>query len=337
VPRRRATRLALVWGGILVSAAFTYLAIRDVDPGEFWRSLRDSNYWWLVPSFAVLAVGVFLRAIRWRMLFRPARRPPLGPVTSALLIGYLFNNILPARAGEAIRVVALNQRAGTSRVEAVGTVVTERVYDVFALLLMLFVSIPWLPEVTWVRRAAVLGIVLAGLLALTIAALAIWEDRPVRFLLRPLARLPGLSVERTEQAAANLVEGLAAFRHPLIALPAFAVTIASWLVIAVSYWLVTFAFDLGLGFGAGLLVLVATNLAMVIPSSPGALGVFEAAVLVALRAYGIDKSEALSYAIVLHAVNFFPYLAVGYAVLHRHVRLVRRSPAADAQGAGSSA
>jgi len=329
VLRKRSVRIALIWIGLAVSLGFTYLAVRGVELDAFWRSLRNSNYWWLIPSFLVLVAAVFLRAVRWRLLFTPETRPPLGAISGALLIGYLFNAVLPARAGEAARIVALNQRAGTSRLEALGTAVTERVFDILALLVLLFIAVPFLPEVSWLRRAAYLGIALALGVAGVVAALLLWGERPVRWALRPLARLPGFSAGRAERAAANLVQGLAAFHRPGQALAAFALTVASWLVLAVSYWLVIVGFDLGPGFGAGLLVVVATNLAMIIPSSPGAVGVFEAATLVALDAYGSGKSESLSYAIVLHALNLFPFVLVGYAVLHRHAAGLRRSPAEE--------
>jgi uncharacterized membrane protein YbhN (UPF0104 family) len=69
---------------------------------------------------------------------------------------------------------------------------------------------------------------------------------------------------------------------------------------------------------------VATNLVLVIPSGPAAVGVFEAATLVALGAFGVDRSSALSYAIVVHALSVVPFIVVGYAVLHHHATLVRR-------------
>ena len=338
-PRLRA---ALVWGGLAVSLGFTYLAVRDIDVAVFWNGIRESELWWVAPSFAALCLTVYLRGLRWRLLFAPRTRPPMRAVMIALLIGYLFNNILPARAGEAARVVALKQQAGTSRAEAVGTAVTERVFDVLAVLVLLFVSLPFLPQVTWVRTAAVLGIVLfAGLLA-AIAVLALYGERPARFALRPLARLPGLSVEQTDRAAANLVHGLAGFRDLRLALPAFLLTAVSWLVLALSFWLLMLGFDLGVGYEAGLLVVVATSLAMIIPSSPAAVGVFEAATQVALGAWGIGDSEALSYAVVLHVVNFLPSVVVGYVVLHRHAATLRvrsrqsesadpGTPAADAE------
>ncbi len=317
-------RSLLAWSGILVSLLFTYIAARDVDFDLAWDALRESNYLYVFPALAALAVGAFLRVLRWRYVFRRESRPGTGDLAHALLIGYLFNNVLPARAGEAARVVALHQRAGASRLETVGTITLERVFDILSLLTLLFVAIPFLPEVTWLRRAALLAaIVVAFLLALTIV-LARFGDRPVRLLLRPLARLPRVSGERAEQAGVNLTVGFAALRDLKLAVVAFALTTLSWLAIAVSAWTLFFAFDLDLGFGAGLLVVVATNLAQVLPSSPGAVGVFEAATQVALRTFDVGDSVGLSYAVVLHAVNFFPFLIVGYLALHRHAGLLRR-------------
>jgi uncharacterized membrane protein YbhN (UPF0104 family) len=122
----------LILPGIAGSLVFTYLAVRDVDGDVFWESLRRSHYEWLVPALTVLAAAVFLRALRWRLLFPRATRPAVGPITRALLVGYLFDNILPMRAGEAARVVVLHRETGGSRAEAAGTLVTERLYDVLS-------------------------------------------------------------------------------------------------------------------------------------------------------------------------------------------------------------
>jgi hypothetical protein len=318
----RTLRSSLFWIGLLVTGLFTYLAVRDVRLGEASEALRSSNYWWLLPSLAVLAVFVVIRALRWRYLFTRATRPPLRAVTDALLIGYLFNNILPARAGEVARVVALKQQAGTSRAETAATVVIERGYDVLCLLVLLFATLPWLPPVSWLGTAVYLAIALALALAAAIVVLSIWGDRALQLGLRPFVRLPFVR-ERVDGMTRNLGQGLAGLRRGRIGMAAFAWTTLSWLVLALSFWFVMLAFDLELSPVAGLFVVIAVGLAMILPSSPGSLGVFEAAVVLALGAYGISDSRALPYALVLHAVNFFPYLAVGFLVLHRHAGVIR--------------
>ena len=269
-----------------------------------------------------------MKAVRWRQLFAPEQRPPLGPVLRALLVGYLFNNILPVRAGEPARIVALNQAARTSRAETAATVVLERAYDVFSLLVLLFAALPWFPHVGWLRAAGALAIALTLGMAAAVVVLARYGERPLRFALRPLKRIRLLDAERVELAAVNLGRGLTGLRRPRLMLGALVWTTAAWLALALSCWLIMRGFDLHLSLAAGLLVVIATNLAAILPSSPAGVGVFEQATLVALGAYGISDSRALSYALVLHVVNFVPFVVVGFLVLQRQAVRARRVPSA---------
>lgn len=316
-----------MWLGFAISALFTYLAVRNVKFDQVWEGLTESNYWWVVPSVGLLLVALPLRALRWRMLFAPETRPPFRHVLDATIIGQFFNNILPARAGEAARVVALSQRSGASKAETVATVLVERLFDVLALLVTLFVLLPWLPHVTWIHAAAVFAIVLAAGTLIGILVLARYGDRSLRPLLRPLARLPFVSLERTDRAAAGLVRGAVSLRDPRLALIAAALTTASWFLLGLSTWVLMRGFHLGISPLAGALVSVAVGLSLVIPSSPAAVGVFETAALVSLKAYGIEKSDALPYALVLHAVNFFPYVIAGLVVLRAHAVALRKRTA----------
>ena len=314
--RGQVARRLLIWSGLAVSVVFAYLALRGVHPEDTWAAFRASNAWWIVPAFAMLALGIFVRALRWRLLFAPGARPPLRAVSSALLIGYFFNNILPARAGEAARVVALRQRARVPAAESAATVVLERMFDVLSLLALFFVALPWTPDVSWTRAAGALAGALVVGSATLIFVLAQFGARPLHALLRPLAVLPFLSSERLGGAAENALQGLVALRRVSMGVGAFVLTSLSWIALAFSFWFLMLGFDLDLSPVGGLLVLVATSLALIVPSGPGALGVFEAAAVVALAAYDVPRSQALSYALVLHALNFVPFVVVGYVILH---------------------
>ena len=316
--------MLLMWGGIVVSLLFIYLTFRGTDFRALGAALRRSNYWMLGPALLVLAVAIVLRAVRWRLLISPEHRPSTAAVTSALVVGYLFNSILPARAGEAIRVVFLRQRAGTPKFVALGTVIAERAIDVLTLLVLLFVAAPVVPDTDWLPRVLALGAVVFVVTASVFTAFAFYGERPARFVLRPLGVLPRMSRDRLELAAANLMRGLSAFRSPSVALPAFALTAASWLLIAFASWICLRGFDLRLGFSAAVLVVVAINLAMILPSGPAGIGVFEAATLTALRPFDVDRAHALSYALVLHGLNVVPFLVAGYLVLQHHAIVPRR-------------
>lgn len=311
----RARPLLLVVGFVVTVAGIVF-AVRGVALDDAADALADSNLWWLVPSFAVFVVGVFLRGLRWWALFDVDERPPLREVTRALLVGYFFNNILPMRAGEAARVITLHARTQTPRAETLGTVVAERVFDLLALLVILFAAYPWLPELSWLRAAAIFAFVVVAGVAALVFVLVRWDERAIHWLLAPLRRVrrDGFA-ERVEHAAINATRGLVAIRDPRIALEAMALTIASWVVLSFSYWVLMQAFSLDLPFVAGLLVTVTINMGLVLPSSPAAVGVFEAATVIALKAFDIPQAQALSYAVVLHLLNLVPFLVAGAVLL----------------------
>jgi uncharacterized protein (TIRG00374 family) len=313
---RRGVRPLLVVTGFAMTAGGAYLAVRGVALDDAIDALAASDLRWLAPASVVLALAIWLRVVRWWALFDPSSRPPLRAVANALFVGYFFNNILPARAGEAARVIALYHRAHTPRAETISTVVIERVFDLLALLLLLLACYPLLPEISWLRAAALLGIVVVAGLVVLVVVLVRYDERAVRLLLSPLRRLPGAgTAERVELAVVNASRGLVGLREPRVALRGMALTIASWVVLGLSYWILTAAFDLDLPIVAGMLVVVAINLSLVLPASPAALGVFEAATVVALRPFGVPQAEALSYALVLHLLNLVPFLVIGAALL----------------------
>jgi uncharacterized protein (TIRG00374 family) len=314
VSSRRGVRPLLLAAGLAVTVGCTYLAVRGVKLADALDALRASNLLWLAPTSVVLALALWLRVLRWWVLFDPATRPPLRAVGHAAFVGYFFNNILPARAGEAARVFALYGKARTPRAEAVGTVVIERVFDLLALLFLLFASYPLLPEISWLRAAALFGLGVVTVLVAIIVVLVRYDDRAVRWLLSPLHRLP-VAREHVEPAVINATRGLVALREPRVALRGMALTLASWVMLALSFWILMAGFDLRLPVVAGMLVVIAINLSLVLPSSPAALGVFEAATVVALRAFDVPQAEALSYALVLHLLNFVPFLVIGAVLL----------------------
>jgi uncharacterized protein (TIRG00374 family) len=305
---------------LAVTVLFTYIALSGVHLGRAWNALSGSEYLWLLPALVALGFSMVARAFRWRSLFAPGRRPGLGAIADAMMVGYLYNNILPIRGGEVVRVVVLARRSEAPPMEIIGTVALERVFDVLGILVIFFVAEPWLPSVSWFHAAAIAAIVLAAAIAAVALVLAIYGDRALHVLLRPLQRLPLVSRERVESAASELTHGLSALRYPGVALLGMFWTLVAWMLTALTAYFVTLAFGLHLPFAAGVLVAVAVGLAMILPAPPASLGVFEGAVLLALKAYGLSHTAALPYALVLHIVNFLPFIVVGVLLLHYNAR-----------------
>jgi hypothetical protein len=317
---------------VVVTIVFSYIALTNINLKLAGRALRTSDYWWIAAALVAFGLGAVTRAMRWRSLFARGRRPPFGVMMNATMVGYLYNSIMPARAGEAARVVVLSRRSSAGPVEIVGTVVVERLYDVLAILVIFFAAEPWLPHVSWFGAAAVAAISLAGLIAGAAIVLAIYGDRPIRFLLRPLKWVPWFSSDRLDHAVRELAHGFSGLRNWAQALEAFGWTIVAWLFTSLCAYLVTLAFHLHVSFACGILVAVAVGLSMILPSPPAAVGVFEAAALIALNAYGVSNSSALPYALLLHLVNFVPYVLVGALLLQYNARHPRSATPGEAAG-----
>jgi uncharacterized protein (TIRG00374 family) len=311
---KRSAQLLL---GLAISLGCAWLALRNVSLHEVRAALAEASYIWLVPALATLGLAVWMRSERWRSLFPRAERPPRAAAFWALSVGLFFNNVLPLRAGELARVLALNRETGIARTHGLVTVVVERLFDLASLALITLLAWPVLPHTRFVRDLAIASvlILLGSLLVVVVLARAPLRRRASAL----VVRAPVLGRERTARTLRSLALGLSSLRQPGLALPAALWSFSSWIVLALSDWFVLRAFEptIDVDWSAAVLVLVATNLALVIPASAASIGVFEVAAQAALAAYGVSASAALSFGLVLHAVNLFPYILLGLVALAR--------------------
>jgi uncharacterized membrane protein YbhN (UPF0104 family) len=293
-----------VWSaGLAVSAICCWLTVRGIHLAVALHRAEEAQPLWLLGALAAFVAATGVRAMRWWVLFDPPDRPPLRATGSATLIGYLFNSVLPARAGEAARVIALRRSSQRPAAEIAGTVIVERLIDTAALFALLAALSPWLPTPA-VSPIALWAIAVASVIGLGLVAAA-----P-----RLAHRVPTPSAIRPY--AAQVVAGLTAVvRRPRIAASCSALTLLSWGLMGLSTWALMQGMSIGRGPQAGLFVAIATGIAMVVPSAPASFGVFEAATVLVLSAFGVARAPALGFAIVLHALNVVPLIAAGLVAL----------------------
>ena len=136
------------WLGIAISAVFLYLALRGLHLGEVWNSLKTARYLWLLPGMAVYFIGVWVRAWRWHYLLRPLKKIPTHTMFPIVTIGYMGNNIYPARAGEVLRAAILKHREGVPISASLATVIVERIFDGVVMLGFVFFNLAELANLT---------------------------------------------------------------------------------------------------------------------------------------------------------------------------------------------
>src|SRR6476620_12635636 len=130
------------WLGVVVSIVFLTLALRWLDFAGFWTTVRQANYWWLIPGIAIYFAAVWARTWRWHYMLRHVKQISMRRLFPVVVIGYMGNNVYPARAGEVLRSYILKRREAVPVRVSLATVVRERLCDGLVMLLFVFVALP---------------------------------------------------------------------------------------------------------------------------------------------------------------------------------------------------
>ena len=130
------------WLGLAGSLLFLFILLFKLDLREIGDALKDANYWYVAPAIGLYFIAVYFRALRWRYLLSPLGSVEVQRLYPVVIIGYMANNLLPARLGEFVRSYYLARREGFSASTGLATIAVERVYDGLTLLAFAAVSVP---------------------------------------------------------------------------------------------------------------------------------------------------------------------------------------------------
>jgi uncharacterized protein (TIRG00374 family) len=304
--------------GMLISIIFLALAFRNLKPEDVLRYIQGAQPGWLILGALVYFLGVTIIAGRWGFLLNSIKRVRLTALFPLVTIGYMGNNVYPFRAGEMLRILLLQRDEHIPFAKATTTVIVERVFDglvmlTFIAVALLFVEIQS-PEVRTVATFA------APLFLVAVAVFFVMAARPqlLRQVMHLAGRfLPGRIRTLMTRLADDVTAGLASLRSVGDLSGAVACSFGSWLVEAFVYWLVSFAFGLGVSYPVMLLTVGVVNLAGLIPASPGQFGIYETFVIAVLTGVNVPTGLATAYAFVIHMVIWLPVTLVGFYFLSR--------------------
>jgi len=306
------------WVGVIISAVFLYLALGGLKLGDVWETLRGANYWWLVPGVAVYFVAVGFRSWRWSYVLRPVQQVSARRLFPIVVIGYMGNNVYPARAGEFIRAYILWKKAGINIGSTLTTAMLERVFDGLMMLLFVFVALPSAPLPEDLRRYMPISTTLMVSAAAIFFVLAMLPEQMRRLYTWIIDRaVPQRLRQPIHGLADGVLRGLQILRSGRDVFIVFGVTLVIWLLETVKYWLVMHCFDFRVSFLALMLVNGVVNLATVIPSAPAYLGTFDKAGSEVMIRFGVPQTAGTSYILLLHAVLWLPVTALGFFFMWR--------------------
>ncbi len=295
----RVSRGALLRGtfGIGVSLVAIRILLGSVDVPEVIDVLRGAAPAWILVMFATTLVDIGARGARWQALLAPIAALPYRRVLGYTYLGYLANNILPARLGELVRSHALGEGEGISRTTVLGTVVVERIVDT-----VMVVTIAALSVLVLSVRGVMTSAVLLGLAFVTLLVVALGlgmaahrlpgADRVVAF----LERWP-----RIVELGRRLREGLQVAGRPRTLAAAIALSALAWGASIVTFLAGGQAVGIELTLAQGALIATGVALATIVPSGPGFVGTFELTAAAIATTFGFGQNEAVAMALLVHA------------------------------------
>ena len=346
------------WAGVLVSVVTLALLVLLVDRDELWHSLRSANYLYLAPAIVLYFIGQWFRALRWQYLLSPIARISAKRLYPVIIIGYLANNVLPARLGELVRAVYLARREEEVSVPAsIATLSVERLYDGVTLLALGAVAAPILlaaglfsqasqayQSTAIVLMAAVLS---SFVLALGVLTALSCSRRTVNWLVALTGILPIRFRQVGAEVVVGFVEGLGSLNSPKKHAILFVSSLPIWLAEAGVYLIVAYSFSLDVYFAsfwflllAIILVTVTSNLITAVPASIGGIGAFEVVAQQTLVGLAVGAATAASYSVAVHLLALWlPVNVAGVILLlwnHVSLRGLTTLPVSgpDAEGQG---
>lgn len=307
----------------LGKALFGDPRLRFDDLATAWELLRFGP---ALIGIVILLGSFYLRAWRWQLIIRQVGDVPFWTVFHSLNVGYMMNDILPLRAGEFLRGVVVARRGNLPVAAMLTSVFVERTFDLAGLAVTFGVVMLAYPFPGWVRGAGgMLSLAILGLLAVAVVLshssdrLRRWHDRlkddkgktlTVKVGGRILELLDGLSVLRSRSAMLHILWSSLTLWVMYIAvmkfvLDAFQLTDGTYPLLQGSAWI-----------QAGVLTLI-TSIGFAIPSAPGGVGTYHAAVLLGLSWFDVPEGLGVVFATVMHAVNYFTLIILGVIGLWR--------------------
>lgn len=314
---RRILQITLV---TLLTVLFLALFLWKANLSDVWTIMRSANGAWITVGLLVNFSALIFRTIRWRLLIDPHDPPPFYPTFFATTVGYMLSTVLPIRAGDVARPALLARRSNVRFVNALGTVLTERVLDLISILGLFvgFCIYHWREfDNVMIHGGALSAGALLVALILFILGIYFFRERVRRAHAWLGTLIPARFREPWMRFFDAFANSLQIRAHPV----AFAVVLLStaiiWLCLVTQFWFVMLAMRSVLPFDSTIFLCTVTAVAVAIPT-PGGVGGFHKVsqyVLTTFYAFGIDSSVAA--AVLFHVVGTAPVVVAGIILFLR--------------------
>jgi phosphatidylinositol alpha-mannosyltransferase len=313
-------RRVLVAAGVVLLVGLVVFALLRLNLHRVGHALITASPGWIALALALMAISLLMRSISWHQTLRAAMPEipmPWAPVMRATMIGVMGSAVFPGRVGEATRVLVLSRRLeGRTRRQipiVAGTVFSQTLINLLALAILLAVTFSRVP----LLHGNLAGVGGALLVPLAICVLVVAGPRLLALARRSHRARIAAGAAFVTRLLTLARQGLVVFARPRHGLPAVFFQLLAWALQWLSCYCVLVALGLQseTGLVAAAAILLAVNLSAVLPATPSNVGVFQAACVVVLAAFGVSAGTAVAYGILLQAVEVVTALALGVPAL----------------------
>jgi len=287
--------------GLIVSVVAIAVVISVLDFKKFWQVLRQADLWFLLAGSCAALLWLVIRGFVWRTLLQ--NKASYRDCFLTVNEGYLLNNILPFRLGEIARAFLMSRKAQLDFWQVIPSILIERALDLAIAAGLFLCTLPFAIGVTWAEQAAlVIGIMVIVVLGV-IYFMARNREHALAWVDRMSEHYP-LVKKLAGRRVIAFFDGLAILTDGRLFLKALGWEGLNWLVGILQYYLFLRAFFphpsllwviFAVGVGA---------LGIALPSSPGAIGVYEAALVGALAVFGLEVSATIAFALSMHIISY---------------------------------
>jgi uncharacterized protein (TIRG00374 family) len=297
--------------GIALSAAAVFVLLRQVSTRELARNMRTADPLWLLGACVLTVAGYWLRAVRWGEILSPEARVQRGRLFATTMVGFLAINVLPARLGELVRAYALARSERIKTGTVLGSVVIERIFDLAALAGFWALSLLFAPYPSWFRWSGYLtiGLSVAVTFILWLLHAGHYDTNSLASRLRGMA--PKWLTGPIEGPVASFAAGLRVLGKPSTIRSAAILTLIMWVVTGAVFLFVGQSMKLSLPLWSPLLLSFIVCVAIMVPSSPGFIGVLEGSCVLGLSLLGVDAARGLAFGVLYHITQIVPLIVLG--------------------------
>jgi len=300
--------------GFIVSLFFVYLSLKGVDFSGLKTSFQSVDYIYLLPVLLLVLLLLLLRSYRWGVILGPLVKYDRKTLFVITAIGYMVGSIIPARIGELARPYLVKQKSKIKMSSTIATVVVERIFDMLALMFLLFIVILVIPLPAALFNTGITILIISITLFLILIFLAVKKEFSLNKADILFEKLPNKPASFLKHIFHAFVEGLQILPDIKKTLYLFFLSVLVWTVNSSTFFVLFYAFGFELFFIKACALMVICAISVILPA-PGFVGTFHYACILGLSYFGISKTDAASYAVLIHFLQVAPVLVLGFIFL----------------------